>query len=95
MSRAARGRSKPGAIDKPWKDALALALNERDAEGVKMLRRVAEACVKAAIDGDVAAMKEIGDRMDGKATQPIDVSGDGMTVLAQAIMAARDRARAR
>jgi len=77
---ASRGRAKPGAIDKPWKDALALALNEKDAKGLRKLRRVAEACVNAAIAGDVSAMKEIGDRMDGKAKETKEIAIEHRTV---------------
>lgn len=81
MALAARGRSKPGAIDKPWKDALALALHEPAEDGRKKLRHVADACVAAAMAGDVSAMKEIGDRMDGKARQPIVGEGEDNSLL--------------
>lgn len=38
------------------------------------LELLADALVEKGLDGDVAAIREIGDRLDGKATQPI--SGD-------------------
>src|SRR3990167_5899670 len=57
--------------DKLWSDALRLALNERDENGEKWLRAVARACVTAAVCRDVSAIKEIGDRLDGKPAQVI------------------------
>lgn len=80
MPASSRGRAKPGAIDKPWKDALSLALNEPGDGGRKKLRLVADACVNAAIDGDVAAIREIGDRMDGKSKETKEVTVEHRTV---------------
>jgi hypothetical protein len=69
-----------GRLDqKPMRDAIGLALAElhsaKDAEGkavkFKKLRLVAEALVDKALQGDVTAIKEINDRMDGKALQTL------------------------
>lgn len=62
----------PGAQnkDKPFRDALRLAINEADGDN-KRLRRVAEKLIDRAIEGDVSAIKEIGDRLDGKVAQSI------------------------
>jgi hypothetical protein len=65
------GGSKP---EKPWRDALMVAVNERGAGGAKNLRRIAEQCVEAALNGDMHAIKEIGDRLDGKAPQGFDLT---------------------
>jgi len=57
--------------EKHWRDAVRLAVNESvdgDAEGRKKLRVIADKLVELALDGDMNAIKEIGDRMDGKAT---------------------------
>ena len=43
-------------------------------EDHKRLHRVAEALFKKAEDGDIASIRELGDRIDGKAEQTI--SGD-------------------
>jgi len=55
---------------KPFKDALQRALkaagDDKDA-----LEMVATALVSKACMGDVPAIKELADRMDGKVTQPI------------------------
>ena len=60
------------------RDALILALHAaaKDADGkpTKRLRRVADALVKRAEEGDVPAIREIFDRIDGKAAQPLEHS---------------------
>ncbi len=43
-------------------------------EDAKRLHRVAEALFRKAEDGDISAIKELGDRIDGKSEQTI--SGD-------------------
>lgn len=57
--------------DKLMRDAIRLALHRPDEKGTKYLTRVAEALVDKAVSGDVMAIKEINDRMDGKAVQPV------------------------
>lgn len=42
------------------------------AQSPEKLRRIAEALYDKAADGDVAAIKEMGDRLDGKAIQAIE-----------------------
>jgi len=39
-----------------------------------MLAKIAQKCVEAAVEGDMQAIKEIGDRIDGKAPQSLDVT---------------------
>jgi hypothetical protein len=58
-----RGRSgrKPGSTnEKFWREALLLAVNRKDPKGRVYLARIAEACVKAALAGNMQAIKEIG-----------------------------------
>ena len=69
--------------DKIWKAALQKAVRRVDTfvdekgkvQAIRRLDRMADAAVARGMEGDVAALKEIGDRLDGKATQAIDVSG--------------------
>ena len=71
----AKGKSGNPAgrkIEKPYRDALRLALAEAGDE--KGLREVARVHVARAKTGDMQAIKELADRMDGKVPQP--VSGD-------------------
>lgn len=88
----AKGQSgNPGGrkADKPWRDALMLAVNEADGDK-KKLRKIAEALVEQAMDGDVSAIKEIGDRIDGKPKQQIEHSGDAENPVAVAMSMARE-----
>jgi hypothetical protein len=58
--------------DKLMRDALLIELQREDKiDGVptKRLRRVANALILKAIEGDVPAIKEINDRIDGKVAQ--------------------------
>ena len=50
----------------------------------KALRKVAKALITKASDGDVSAIKEIGDRLDGRPTQATEISGrDGEATQVQ------------
>ena len=65
---------------KPFKDALQKAL--KAAEGDKdLLEAVATALVGKAMMGDVPAIKELADRMDGKVSQPIEGDEDGSPIV--------------
>jgi hypothetical protein len=61
------GRGK----DKPWADALRM-VGYRDNR--KRLLAIAEQCYAAAEAGEIAAMREIGDRLDGKPVQESEVT---------------------
>ena len=65
------GNPKGTVKSKPWRDALRVAINDLDGDGKKYLRAMAEATVKAAAAGDMQAIKEIGDRLDGKPVQAL------------------------
>jgi hypothetical protein len=66
---------------KLMRDAITLALHREatDANGqkTKKLYQLADALVDKAIAGDVAAAKEIADRVDGKAVQPVSGEDGG------------------
>ena len=68
--------SKP---DKLITDAIRVALNReaKDAAGkpTKKLALIADQLVNKAVDGDMSAIKEVIDRMEGKAPQAIEHSG--------------------
>lgn len=67
--------SKGGKPDKLIRAAIILALHretEDDAgKKTKRLRQIANALVAKAASGDVPAIKEVADRVDGKAIQPL------------------------
>lgn len=60
--------------DKPFRDALRLAIAEAE-DNPRKLRKLAEALFDKAVEGDVAAIKEVADRLDGKVAQSI-IGGD-------------------
>lgn len=53
---------------------LNIAIKEANEQGGTRLRDVAEALIKRAIDGDVPAIREVADRLDGKVPQAIEGS---------------------
>jgi hypothetical protein len=52
-----------------WADTLKRALMQADGNKI---RAIAEALIEKAASGDVSAIRELGDRVDGKPTQQID-----------------------
>ncbi len=61
--------------DKPFRDALRIELAAAG-DDAKALRAIAAKMIKLAEDGDMQAIKEIGDRLDGKPAQAVEMSGD-------------------
>lgn len=59
---------------KIWSDRLKAQIEER-----KLWPKLADALLEKALEGDVAALKEVGDRVEGKVSQPIEGNLD--TVL--------------
>lgn len=71
-------------IDKPFRDALRVAVKRKEndtAKGKTKLDRIAAQLVNEAVDGDVPAIKEIADRLDGKVPQGIVGEGGGPVAL--------------
>ena len=65
--------NKNAVKNRPWSEAINRALLADDG---KRLRGIAEKIVTLAEGGDVQALKEIGDRLDGKPAQQVQLSGD-------------------
>ena len=80
---AAPNNPKGAKSDKLWRNAIMVAVKREmtDAEGkpTKKLALLADKLVNEAIDGNVVALKEIGDRLDGKASQAVDAKVDNVT----------------
>jgi hypothetical protein len=68
--------NKNACKNKPWLEALNRAMIRYEGGKVNALNLIADQTVKAAVSGDMWAIKEIGDRVDGKAAQSLTVSGD-------------------
>ena len=69
------GNPKGRQAEKPFRDALRMELAAAG-EDHKSLRKIAKKLISEANKGNMAAMKEIADRMDGKAAQSLTVGGD-------------------
>lgn len=78
----ARGRPTGSAV-KAWADAVRKASHAVDPKAkAKKLDLLAKALVNAGLDGDVSALKEIGDRLDGKVPQAVTGESGGPIALA-------------
>lgn len=66
--------NKNATKNKPWADALNRAIVQSD--GAK-LRAIADRLIEKAAEGDIQAIKELGDRLDGKAIQTTDMNVRG------------------
>lgn len=73
-------RTKGAVADKFWNEAVRLAVyresEDDDGKKRKRLSIIADKLCKLAMDGDIAAIKEIGDRLDGKPAQAVVGSGE-------------------
>jgi hypothetical protein len=76
---ANKGNSHSSKANRLWAETIKRALVQSDAE---RLRRIAEALLTKAEDGDMTAIKELGDRLDGKASQGLVLSGDSNNPIA-------------
>ncbi len=74
--------NRNAAKSKPWADALARALEtHKPVDQRKMLDALAASLVAEGMNGNIAAIKEIGDRLDGKSVQGVEVSApDGIEI---------------
>ena len=64
--------------EKPFSDALRMEIAAAG-EDHKALRRVARALIKKAEDGEIQAIRELADRLDGKPIQAVDANVDVST----------------
>lgn len=76
--KGAQPGNKNATKNKPWSEAINRALLAEDG---KKLRLLADKLIDRALDGDVTALKEVGDRVDGKPAQAITGSDGGELVV--------------
>lgn len=67
---------RKGHKGKPFRDALRIAVNRAEGGDEKAIQRLADALVAQGLGGDVTALKEIADRLDGKVPQAIGGSDE-------------------
>ena len=70
---------------KLWRDAIRVAAHREAEDGRKEIEHIAEKLVQLAKEGDVSAIKELGDRIDGKAVQAIAGDDDNPLTFVQKI----------
>ena len=64
--------------DKEWREALRKAVKRAAADGTgKLLDQLARKTIAEGLSGNMAAVKEIGDRLDGKADSAVNVHHSG------------------
>ena len=56
-----------------------------DGDVIKALEPIADKLVEQALAGEIVHIKELGDRLDGKAAQQVLVGGDGEEPIRQTI----------
>ena len=63
--------------DKVWRDAVMRAVARRESKkDPQALEKLADSLVAKGLDGDVSALKEIGDRLDGRPAQTVQGNPD-------------------
>jgi len=66
--------------DKPYREALRMELAAAG-DNAKLLRNIARKHLANAESGDMNAIRELADRLDGKPAQAIEHQGDGATYV--------------
>ncbi len=62
-----------------------------DAANSKVLRKIAKSLLSLASEGDVSAIKEVADRLDGKSAQSVQVGGeDGGALIVEIVRLAEN-----
>lgn len=87
---APEGNTNSSKSNRLWGETIRRAIAQSDPE---RLRRIAESLLAKAEDGDLAAMKELGDRLDGKASQSVAITDNEGGNLFSALVASADALR--
>ena len=76
------GNTNSSKSNRLWAETIRRAVLQQDAV---RLRKIAEALLDKAEEGDIAAIKELGDRLDGKAIQAIAGDPDNPLIVEQVV----------
>jgi hypothetical protein len=73
--------------EKSFANMLNIAIKEANEQGVTKLREVADALVREAIGGNVAAIREVAERLDGKVPQALvgDDDSDAINIVTRVV----------
>lgn len=69
---APEGNANSSINNRLWANTIRRAVLQADAN---KLRAIAEKLIEKAAEGDMQAIKELGDRLDGKPSQSTEISG--------------------
>lgn len=73
-------RTKGATADKFWSEAVRLSVYREEEDDAGKIRKrlniIADKLSRMAMEGDMAAIKEIGERLDGKAPSAVTLGGD-------------------
>ena len=75
MAAGAPKGNKNNVKNRPWAEAIDKALKQCEDGKPEKLRALADKLISLALDGESWAMKELGDRVDGKPLAAIEMSG--------------------
>lgn len=79
------GNTNSSKNNRLWAETIRRAVVQSDPD---RLRRIAEALLNKAETGDINAIREIGDRLDGKPQQAVELAGpDGASLFADLLKA--------
>lgn len=73
---AAPQGNQNAAKAKVWSAAIQRALDKRGVSRIEALDALAEKLLGKCDEGDLGALKELGDRLDGKPAQAVTLGGD-------------------
>lgn len=94
MAGAPEGNQNSSKSNRLWGETIKRAVLAQDPD---KLRKIADKLIEMAAAGDLAAMKELGDRIDGKAAQSVAMTnpegGDLFAPLVSAAEALRGKMR--
>lgn len=72
MAGAPKGNKNSTRDKRAWTNAIRRAVAQRDGDALNAL---ADKLIDMALSGDLAAMRELGDRIEGKPIQATEISG--------------------
>jgi hypothetical protein len=72
----------PPKATRIWKEAILRAVKRREDKDPLALEKLADKLIRKVEEGDVGAIKEFGDRVDGKVPQAVIGGGDDQPAIA-------------
>ena len=74
MAGAPQGNQNSSKTNRLWGETIRKAALQADA---KLLRKIADKLLEKAAEGDIQAIKELGDRSDGRSVQAVEAKVEG------------------